>query len=177
MPAAELAQLTAFGADLLAACREQMANLKVTKFGPVNASKRTSEAMRYEVSATATGYRLQLFMPESGLTLLFGRQPGKFPPLVDIQQWIVDRGIVPTPGANGKTTSIEANAQGYSPLAYLFARAIATKGNTVHQQGPPSSLFANLISPESIIAQVKSLLLPLFIADVRSQLHAAIVAP
>ena len=175
MPAAELDQLTAFGADLLAACREQLANLKVTKFGPVNASKRTSDAMRYEVSATATGYRLELFMPESGLTLLFGRKPGKFPPLVDMQQWIVYKGIVPTPGADGKTTSIVANAKGYSPLAYLFARAIAQKGNTIHQNGPPSSLFAKLLDKDSVMAAVKARIFPLLVQDVQSQVHAALV--
>ena len=60
--------------------------------------------------------------------------------------------------------------------AYICALSLsANKGNTVHQQGPPSALFANLVSPESIIKQVQSLLLPLFIERVQSQLHAAIV--
>ena len=175
MPA-ELDQLTAFGADLLAACREQLANLKVTRFGPVNASKRTSDAMRFEASATPTGYRLQLFMPESGLTLIFGRKPGKFPPLIDIQQWIEDKGIVPRPDENGKATSITANAKGYSPLAYLFARAIANKGNTVHQNGPPSSLFAKLLSPEAVMAGVKAIIFPLLVQDVQSQIRHALTA-
>ena len=176
MPAAELDQLTAFGAELLAACREQLANLKVTRFGPVNASKRTSDAMHCEVSATAAGYRLQLFMPESGLTLIFGRKPGKFPPLIDIQQWIVDKGIVPTPDENGKATSITANAKGYSPLAFLFARAIKEKGNTVYQNGPPSSLFAKLLDKDSVMAAVKARIFPLLVQDVQTQIHAALTA-
>lgn len=174
MPA-ELDRLNEFAAQLLAGCREQLATLPVTKYGPVNASKRTSDAMRTEVGPIPEGFRLQLFAPGSILTLIFGRKPGKFPPLLDIQHWIEDKGIVPRPGPNGKAVSAKAGPKGYSTLAYLFARAIANKGNTVHQQGPPSALFANLVSPESIIKQVQSLLLPLFIERVQSQLHAAIV--
>ena len=171
---AELDHLNAFAADLLAGCREQLATLPVTKYGPVNASGRTSAAMRTEVSASPEGFRLQLFAPGSILTLIFGRKPGKFPPLLDIQQWIEAKGIVPRPGPNGKAVSAVAGPKGYSTLAYLFGRAIATKGNTVLRQGPPSTLFAHLISPESIIKQVRSLLLPAFIDRVKSEIHEAI---
>ena len=171
---AELDHLNAFAADLLAGCREQLANLRVTKYGPVQASGRTAAAMRAEVGPIPEGFRLQLFAPGSILTLIFGRKPGKFPPLLDIQQWIEDRNIVPRPGPNGKAVSAVAGPKGYSTLAYLFGRAIATKGNTVHQQGPPSTLFAHLVSPESIRQQVQSLLLPVFIERVKSEIHADI---
>lgn len=173
MPA-ELDHLNAFAAELLAGCREQLATLPVTRFGPVNATKRTSDAMRTEVGPIPEGFRLQLFAPGSIVTLIYGRRPGKFPPLLDIQHWIEARNIVPRPGPNGKPVSAVAGPKGYSTLAYLFGRAIATKGNTVFQQGPPSTLFAHLISPESILKQVQSLLLPIFIERVRSEIHAGI---
>lgn len=174
MPAAELDRLNEFADELLAACREQMATLRVTSYGAVNASKRTSDALRTEVGPIPEGYRLQLFAPGSILTLIFGRKPGKFPPLVDIQQWIEDKNIVPRPGPNGKAVSAVAGPNGYSTLAYLFGRAIATKGNTVYQQGGRSPLFAQLVSPESIIKQVQSLLLPLFIERVQTAIGEAI---
>lgn len=171
---AELDHLNAFADQLLAGARDQMANLRVTRFGPVNATKQTSDAMRTEVGPIPEGFRLQLFAPGSILTLIFGRTPGKFPPLIDIQHWIEARNIVPRPDARGKAPSAKPGPNGYSSLAYLFARAIATKGNTVHQQGPPSTLFAHLVSPESILKQVQSLLLPVFIGRVQSEIHAAI---
>jgi hypothetical protein len=140
MPAAELDQLTAFGAELLAACREQLANLKVTKYGAVNASKRTSDAMRYEASTTSGGYRLELFAPGSIMTLIFGRKPGQFPPLIDIQQWIEDKNIVPRPDAKGKAVSATPGPNGYSPLASLPG-PLPTRATPCTSRGrPPRSL-------------------------------------
>ena len=169
MPSAELAQLTAYGAELLTACREQLATLSVTRFGPVNASGRTSAALRAEVSETPNGYRLQLFAPSSILTLVYGRKPGKFPNLTAIEQWITDKGIVPHPDKNGKSISTKS-------LAYLIGRKIANSGNTVFQQGPPSKLFADILRAPNVSAAIKSRILPLLVADVQSQIHAALTA-
>ena len=166
---AELDQLTAFGAELLAACREQLASLPVTRFGPVNASKRTSEDMYYQVSETATGYRLQLIAPSSILTLIYGRKPGKFPNLTAIEHWIEEKGIVPRPDKNGKSISTKS-------LAYLIGRAIANKGNTVYQQGPPSKLFADILTADNVNAAVKSRIIPLLVEHVRTEVRAALAA-
>ena len=165
MPA-ELDQLTAYGTELLTACREQMATLQVTRFGSVNASKRTSDALRFEVGPTPTGYRLQLFAPGSILTLIYGRKPGKFPNLLAIEQWIADKGIVPHPDKNGKSISTKS-------LAYLIGRKIASQGNTVHQQGPPSKLFADLLGGANVSAAIKVRIVPLLVQQVLSTLHQA----
>ena len=164
---AELDQLTAFGAELLAACREQLATLPVTRFGPVNATKRTSDAMRAEVTVTATGYRLQLFAPATVLTLICGRKPGKFPNLLAIEQWIEARGIVPRPDQNGKSISTKS-------LAYLIGRKIANSGNTVFVQGPPSKLFADILSAPKVGAAIKARLLPLLVLQIRTEIHQAL---
>ena len=166
MPA-ELDQLTAYGAELLAACREQLATLPVTRFGPVQASGRTAAAMRCEVSSTATGYRLQLFAPGSILTLVYGRKPGKFPNLTAIEMWIADKGIVPRPDKNGKSISTKS-------LAFLIGRKIANSGNTVFQQGPPSKLFADILSGPSVSAAIKTRIIPLLVEQVRSEIRHAL---
>ena len=164
---AELAALTAYGAELLTACREQMASLPVTRFGPVNASKRTSDALRAEVSETPTGYRLQLIAPGSILTLIYGRKGGKFPNLLAIEQWIVDKGIVPRPDKNGKSVSTKS-------LAFLIGRKLKERGNEVLIQGPPSKLFADILSQDNIGAALKSRIIPLLVEQFRTQVHAAI---
>ena len=169
MPSAELAQLTAYGAELLTVCREQMASMPVTRFGPVNASGRTSAALRIEVSETPSGYRLQLFAPSAILTLVYGRRPGKFPNLTAIEQWIADKGIVPRPDKNGKSISTKS-------LAFLIGRKIANSGNTVYQQGPPSKLFADILSAVNVSAAIKARILPLLVLDVRSEIRAALAA-
>ena len=166
MPA-ELDQLTAYGAELLTACREQLASLPVTRFGPVQASGRTAAAMRVEVSSTATGYRLQLFAPGSILTLVYGRKPGKFPNLTAIEHWIADKGIVPRPDKNGKSISTKS-------LAFLIGRKIANSGNTVFTQGPPSKLFADVLSAANVGAAIKARLLPLLVLQIQSQVHQAL---
>ena len=167
MPSAELDQLTAYGAELLTACREQMASLPVTRFGPVNASRRTSDALRSEVTANPGGYRLQLIAPSTILTLIYGRRPGKFPNLLAIEQWIEDKGIVPRPDKNGKSLSTKS-------LAYLIGRKIANSGNTVFTQGPPSKLFSDVLSAANVGAAIKSRLLPLLVLQIRTEIHQAL---
>lgn len=166
---AELDQLNAYGAELLTACREQIATLQVTGFGAVNASGRTAAAMRAEVSETATGYRLQLFAPGSILTLIYGRKPGKMPPLLSIELWMADKGIVPRPDKNGKSISTRS-------LAFLIARKIKNKGNTVYIQGPPSKLFADILNADEVGAAIKSRIVPLLVEQIRSQVGEALAA-
>ena len=167
MPSAELDALTSYGAELLTACREQMASLPVTRFGPVNASRRTSDALRAEVTANPGGYRLQLIAPSTILTLIYGRKPGKFPNLLAIEQWIADKGIVPRPDKNGKSISTKS-------LAYLIGRKIANSGNTVFVQGPPSKLFADILSAANVGAALKARIIPLLLLDFQTQIHAAL---
>lgn len=161
-----LARLTDYGNDLLASVRDEVQNKPITKFGPANASGRLVRELRVAVSETATGYRLELFAPTYVLTLIYGRKPGKFPPLLAIEQWIQDKGIVPHPDAKGRTPSTKS-------LAYLIGRKIANKGNTVWQQGAPSTLFGDKLNKELVAKDLAKLLLPVFVDEVRTVLLAA----
>lgn len=169
--AAELDQLSAFGNDLLTACREQLAALPITRFGPAQASGATAAAMRVEVEAGEGSYQLRLYAPGSILTLIFGRRPGSFPNLTGIKRWIAVRGIVPHPDKNGKAVSTDS-------LAYLIGRKIQREGNTVWQenQGQPSKLFADVLSPENLLAGLKAFVLPQLIQDARTALRETILA-
>ena len=170
---AELDQLTAYGQHLVDECRKEVATTRVTKFGAVNASGRLAASLAFTVAETPTGYRLELTANKYVLTLLYGRNPGKMPPLQAIQQWIVDKGLVPHPDAKGNAPSITPGKHGYSALAYLIGRKIANVGNTVHVQGPPSPLFATLLNADAVSAELKSRIIPLLLANVRSILQAA----
>jgi hypothetical protein len=163
---AELDQLAAYGAELVAACVAQVESLSVTRFGPVNASGRLKRELRSEATEIPGGFRLQLLAPGYVLTLLFGRQPGRFPNLTGIKQWIAVKGIVPHPDKNGRAVSVDS-------LAYLIGRKIAQQGNTVHQQGPPSQLFASILDPLEVAAALKAQLVPLLLGNVVNVLQLA----
>ena len=79
--------------------------------------------------------------------LVFGRKPGKFPPIKMIEKWIIDKGI-----------SLEKNIT-VSSLAFLIARKIAKEGTKYFQHGG-TDLIESVITPEriqSIIYQVSEI--------------------
>ena len=87
----------------------------------------------------------------TGLTyteqLVYGRKPGKFPPIKAIEQWIIDKGI-----------QLE-NKMKASSLAFLIARKIAKEGTKYFQNGG-TDLIESVVTPEriqSIINQVKEI--------------------
>lgn len=167
-----LERLTEYGSSLVATLQEAIRTKQVTRYGPVNASGRLAASLRFEVSESATGYTLLLYAASYALALEYGRKPGKFPSLEVIQQWIEDKGIVPSPDENGRTPGTTANAKGYSQLAYLIARKIANKGTTIYQAGQPSGLFGQLIGADIAAQELAKLLLPVFLGDVRSAIRA-----
>ncbi len=71
--------------------------------------------------------------------LVFGRKPGKFPPIKAIEQWIIDKGI-----------SLENNIKA-SSLAFLIARKIAKEGTKYFRDGG-TDLIESVITPERIQA-------------------------
>ena len=79
--------------------------------------------------------------------LVYGRKPGKFPPIKAIEQWIIDKGI-----------QLENNIKA-SSLAFLIARKIAKEGTKYFQNGG-TDLIESVVTPEriqSIINQVKEI--------------------
>lgn len=70
--------------------------------------------------------------------LVWGRKPGKFPPLKAIEEWIKNKGI----------RAIEATLK-ISSLAFLIARKIAEEGTRYFRQGG-TDLVDSVITPERI---------------------------
>lgn len=71
--------------------------------------------------------------------LVYGRKPGKFPPIKAIEQWILDKGI-----------NLENNIKA-SSLAFLIARKIAKEGTKYFRDGG-TDLIQSVITPERIQA-------------------------
>jgi len=96
--------------------------------------------------------------------LVFGRAPGKFPPIKAIEQWILDKGI----STIGKQIKI-------SSLAFLIARKIAQQGTKYFQQGG-TDLVSSIITPEriqSIIDKVREINVAFITNGLIEQLKAA----
>lgn len=70
--------------------------------------------------------------------LVNGREPGRFPPIDRIEQWIKDKGIQP----------FDSNLK-ISSLAFLIARKIAREGTRYFQQGG-TDLVEAVITPARI---------------------------
>lgn len=70
--------------------------------------------------------------------LINGRAPGRFPPIKDIEQWIIAKGITPL-----------NNKMSISSLAFLIARKIAREGTKYFKQGG-TDLVSAIITPERV---------------------------
>lgn len=71
--------------------------------------------------------------------LVEGREPGKFPPINVIEQWIEDKGII---------NQIEGEIS-VSSLAFLIARKISREGTEYFKQGG-TDLIDSVVTPERI---------------------------
>jgi hypothetical protein len=74
-----------------------------------------------------------------------GRRPGKFPPVSKIEQWIIDRGIIP----KGKIS--------ITSLAFIMARKISQEGTILNQRGGNSGVLSKAINEERIKSLLESL--------------------
>ena len=70
--------------------------------------------------------------------LVNGRSPGRQPPIKDIEQWIISKGIQPL---NAKMS--------ISTLAFLIARKIGREGTKYFQQGG-TDLISDIITPQRV---------------------------
>ena len=96
--------------------------------------------------------------------LVYGREPGKFPPIKAIEKWIYDKGI----STIGKQIKI-------SSLAFLIARKIAKEGTKYFKQGG-TDLISSVFTPEriqSIIDKVREIDLAYITNGLIQQLKAA----
>jgi len=96
--------------------------------------------------------------------LVFGRKPGKFPPIKAIEQWILDKGIA----GIGKQIKI-------SSLAFLIARKIAKEGTKYFKDGG-TDLVSSVFTPgriQSIIDKVREINVAFITNGLIEQLKAA----
>lgn len=97
---------------------------------------RASGAFERELFTEQRGLSVALFGAHYTEQLVNGREPGAFPPVANIEQWIIDKGI-------------SYSDISLSSLAFLIARKIANEGTNIFQQGG-TDLIDSVITPERI---------------------------
>lgn len=157
--------LDAFGQKGVAAIVDNIRTLPLTRFGPANASGQLAASVRYTVEDNVDTARLTFYAASYALTLVFGRKPGKFPPVGAILDWIEQKGILPKPDAKGRIPSKQS-------LAFLIGRAIAEKGTILHQAGSPSKLLEPVTSTAAV-QELTRTVLPTLVQRVVSALQEA----
>lgn len=147
--------LNRLGQSLVDRLRDDIRNKRVTKYGAVNASGRLADSVNYKIN----GNKLELWAEDYIYYLEKGRRPtrnsGTGEVRKNIRKWIDDKGINPT--------DISKDS-----LAYLIARKIHLKGNTVYQQGG-SDLVSGLLNSEEI-TNIEDELLNNLATDIRAAL-------
>ncbi|WP_026463654.1 hypothetical protein [Adhaeribacter aquaticus] len=126
--------LEEWGREAVAMIQENIRSMPVTWFGAMNASGKTAESVRFEVSTEG----LKVYALKHIFVVETGRKAGKFPPISVIRQWIDDKPIIP----KGKISK--------NSLAFLIARSIAKKGTVLHQMGGKSGILTNVINQERL---------------------------
>lgn len=99
--------------------------------------------------------------------LIFGRRPGKFPPINAIKKWIIDKGIIRR--IKGKIT--------ISSLAFLIARKIARSGTRYFQQGG-TDLISSVITQrriQNIINKVGAELTIVFVLSLEKEFEKLVI--
>lgn len=107
---------------LLENCGEQIIDVYRRKLyeGGSNASGQLGNALRAIVSVNEGVYVLELALSSYWKYVENGRQPGKFPPLDVIKQWIQIKPVIPNI-RNGKLPTLDQ-------LTFLISRSIANNG-------------------------------------------------
>ena len=88
--------------------------------GGTNCTGRLSNSLRYIIESDEDVFDLYLALEDYWKYVEYGRQPGRFPNISAIEQWIKDKPVIPQP-FNGKVPSIKQ-------LTYLISRKIANEG-------------------------------------------------
>ena len=123
--------LTQFGQRIVDELVNDIQNKQVTKYGAVNASGNLAKSIRYEVKDG----QLLVYANDYIYYLVYGRQPGKFPPREAIIQWIKDKPI---------QSDLPINS-----LAFLIQRKISRQGTLIYEQGG-SDLLSGVINQQLI---------------------------
>ena len=107
---------------LLENCGDQIIDIYRRKLyeGGSNASGQLGNSLRAIVSVNEGVYVLELALSSYWKYVENGRQPGKFPPLDVIKQWIQIKPVIPNI-RNGKLPTLDQ-------LSFLISRSIARNG-------------------------------------------------
>lgn len=89
--------------------------------GGVNASRKLYDSLKYTVKGTAGIYEIDITLQDYWKYIENGRQPGKWPPVNAIKEWIKIKPVTPFPTSNLKLPTVEQ-------LTYLIGRKIKEKG-------------------------------------------------
>lgn len=131
--------------EVVARIQANIQTKPVTRFGAMNASGKTAQSIHYEIDET----EIRLYGAKHIFALEFGRGPtsggaASGGSLRDrIRVWIDEKGITPTPGANGKTPSKDS-------LAFLIARKIHNEGTEIFKQGGRSGILTDVINQDTL---------------------------
>lgn len=148
--------LKQYGERIVSQLRSDIEHKDITSFGPVNASGKLRDSIRYEVSDGS----LRVYGLGYSYFLENGRKPGKRPPKEDIKKWIQDKGIQP------EGISVDS-------LAFLIARKIGNKGTIIYQQGG-SDLLSGIVN-DSLVNDLKSELFSAIIDEAVSSFHSDVL--
>lgn len=80
-----------------------------------------SKKIYFTLKVNDTVFEIEFNAPAYWYFANYGRGPGKFPPMKNIEDWIVRRKITPYPTKDSKTPTRKQ-------LAYLISRKIANEG-------------------------------------------------
>lgn len=130
----------------------------------MRASGKWAKSLEIEITQTDGKSIAKILGEHYTEQLVFGREPGKFPPVQDIEQWIIDKGIKPFD-----------DKMKVSTLAFLIARKIAEEGTQYYKDGG-TDLVESVITPQriqKIIDQVKEINLETFTSNMLEQLKQA----
>ena len=107
--------------DNLTACMEDYRKFLETAAKDNTKHWELSRKITFNLKVNDTLFQIEFNAPEYWKYANYGRGPGKFPPMKNIEDWIVRRKISPTPMKDGKTPTRKQ-------LAYLISRKIAKEG-------------------------------------------------
>lgn len=121
--------------------RKAIREKNVSGFAPPNASGRLAASVKVEDTAAGGMVTANSYLEQ----VIYGRGPGKFPPISAIESWIKDKGI---------NTNIPVRS-----LAFLIARRIAEEGTATFRKfkGQDSGLLSEALADERYTALLDAL--------------------
>ena len=110
----------------------------------LRASGKWERSLRHETKETVKGYEVIQYGEHYSYQLENGRNPGKFPPIKAIEQWVKDKGII--------ATDISQKS-----LIFLISRKIATEGIKVPNLYNKGGLISDVFTKNRVDLLISSI--------------------